>query len=222
MEIIQDIDALGWTQKTKLVYEPIPDLCIPSEMPALKKVLPRLHSKYLLPGGGLVTKAQNTNSCLVFSPNHEEAGTLFGEAIEEQEAEGKPTAIEELAQSYLDLGLPSTVIIRSGKLGAYVQQAAHSGRDRSMAQDGLWIPAYYRNSDKVVDVTGAGNAFLGGLMAGLHLENEDIQQACLYGSVSSSYIIEQYGLPSLGKDGTWNGEDKPTDRLEAMRKRLHI
>lgn len=45
LEIIRDIDNLGWTDGTKLVYEPIPDLCVPSEMPALLKVLPRLHSK---------------------------------------------------------------------------------------------------------------------------------------------------------------------------------
>lgn len=45
LEIIKDIDDLGWTDRTKLVYEPIPDLCVPSEMPALKQVIPRLHSE---------------------------------------------------------------------------------------------------------------------------------------------------------------------------------
>jgi sugar/nucleoside kinase (ribokinase family) len=79
------------------------------------------------------------NALAVFSPNHEEAGTLFGEAIEEQEAEGKPQKIEELAQRYLDLGLPSTVIIRSGKLGAYIKQAAESGKSDLEALNGVWI-----------------------------------------------------------------------------------
>lgn len=157
----------------------------------------------------------------VFSPNHEEAGTFFGEAIEEQEAEGKPQKIQELAQKYLDLGLSTTCIIRSGKLGAYVKQAADYAFDDNTRQ-GTWIPAFYRNSDKVVDVTGAGNAFLGGLMAGLHLESENVREACLYGSVSSSYVIEQYGLPRRHQDGTWNTRDKPIQRLKAMRTRLSI
>lgn len=160
--------------------------------------------------------------CLtVFSPNHEEAGTFFGEAIEEQESEGKPQKIQELAQTFLDLGLQRTCIIRSGKLGAYVKQAESYARDQKTS-DGTWVPAYYQNSDRVVDVTGAGNAFLGGLMAGLYLEKEDVLQACLYGSVSSSYIIEQYGLPGIDSEGRWNGEDKPAQRLKAMRTRLSM
>lgn len=87
----------------------------------------------------------------------------------------------------------------------------------------MWIPAYYQNGSKIVDVTGAGNAFLGGLMAGLHLEDEDIRQACLYGSISSSYVIEQYGLPSLNlDDGKWNGTDRPMERLKELRARLAV
>lgn len=156
---------------------------------------------------------------LVFSPNHEEAGTFFGEAIEEQESEGKPQKIEELAQRFLDLGLRRTCIIRSGRLGAYVKQADSYAQSETTRR-GTWIPAYYQNSDKVVDVTGAGNSFLGGLMAGLFLEKEDVLQACLYGSVSSSYVIEQYGLPGIDSEGCWNSTDKPTERLQAMRTRL--
>lgn len=157
----------------------------------------------------------------VFSPNHEEAGTFFGEAIEEQESEGKPQKIQELAEKFFELGLQATCIIRSGKLGAYVKQAASFAQNKRTKQ-GTWIPAYYQNSEKVVDVTGAGNAFLGGLMAGLHLEKEDVLQACLYGSVSSSYVIEQYGLPRIDSEGKWNKEDKPAERLEAMRRRLNM
>lgn len=102
-----------------------------------------------------------------------------------------------------------------------MKQAESYARDQKTA-DGTWVPAYYQNSDRVVDVTGAGNAFLGGLMAGLYLEKEDVLQACLYGSVSSSYIIEQYGLPVINSEGRWNGEDKPTQRLQAMRTRLSM
>ena len=134
--IISEIDALGWRNKTKLVYEPIPDMCIPSEMPALRKVLPRIH---------------------YFSPNHEEAGTFYGLNPEtEHEESAKMQRIAELAQRYLHEGAPDTVIIRAGKLGAYAKK-----RDGTKSlRDGVWIPPYHQSPDRVVDVTGAGNAFL--------------------------------------------------------------
>lgn len=179
-----------------------------------------MHRQLLLPSR-FTDIFRSYGTTLVFSPNHEEAGTFFGEAIEEQESEAKPQKIQELADRYLDLGLQTTCIIRSGKLGAYVKQSEAYARDEQTRR-GIWIPAFYQNSNKVVDVTGAGNAFLGGLIAGLYLENEDVRQACLYGSVSSSYVIEQYGLPRRQENGQWNNEDKPTDRLQAMRTRLRM
>lgn len=56
-------------------------------------------------------------------------------------------------------------------------------------------------------------------MAGAHLTKGDLEQACLYGSVASSYVIEQYGLPTLGSDNVWNSCDTPADRLIAIRRR---
>lgn len=92
-------------------------------------------------------------------------------------------------------------------MGAYVKDS----EDR-----GLWIDAYWGMDDvsKVVDVTGAGNAFLGGLAAGLSICNDDIRQAVKYAAVSASLTIEQHGLPAL-KDGLWNG-DRPEDRLHTL------
>lgn len=76
-------------------------------------------------------------------------------------------------------------------------------------------------------------------MAGLALTNGDLHEgtyglglqrseadgyaAALYATVSSSFTIEQFGLPDLQQmpDGSeeWNGE-LPSDRLDRFRRRL--
>jgi len=105
-----------------------------------------------------------------------------------------------------------TVIIRCGAMGAYRYTCGKEGR---------WVEAFWteRNQERVVDVTGAGNAFLGGLSAGLHLNSGNIDQAMFYGAVSASFTVEQFGLPKLveseGEDETWNG-DLPSQRLAAL------
>ncbi|BGP25005.1 pfkB family carbohydrate kinase [Rhodotorula toruloides] len=181
----------------QLIYEPIPDRCIPEEMPSLRQILPNIR---------------------VFSPNHEEAWSFFGVGPEEVARRGKQ-GIEEVAQRFFEEGARSIVVIRSGALGAY---ALRKGDER-----GVWVPAYHvyqpgGPGGKVLDVTGAGNSFLGGLMAGLVLHPHDLVTAVQCASVSASFVIEQFGLPSveLGEDGIerWNGVD-PTERLAEMRER---
>ena len=140
LEVLAELDGLGWSGDIKLVYEPIPSGCIPSELPALRKVLPYIH---------------------IFSPNHEEAGTFFGLKLEEEEHDDKIKSIESLTQRFLDEGAMDTVIIRSGKLGAYAKQRNGNAK----VKQGTWTPAYHQTSEKVVDVTGAGNAFLVGCLA---------------------------------------------------------
>jgi len=86
-----------------------------------------------------------------------------------------------------------------------------------------WVSAFWtsQDTDKIVDVTGAGNSFLGGLAAGLLLEDGDIYKATYHASVAASFTIEQEGLPtvSVANDKTqWNG-DTPQRRLEELRVR---
>ena len=45
--------------------------------------------------------------------------------------------------------------------------------------------------NKVVDTTGAGDAFCGGFQVGL-FETGDPVQAALYGAVSASFVIEEF------------------------------
>lgn len=94
-----------------------------------------------------------------------------------------------------------------------------------------------------MDVTGAGNAFLGGLAAGLHLSDGDVFEGApvgysgeallkavgvgsLYAAISAAFTIEQAGLPQLsglqyrtGQGEMWN-EDMPRRRLKELRERV--
>jgi sugar/nucleoside kinase (ribokinase family) len=53
-------------------------------------------------------------------------------------------------------------------------------------------------SDKVVDTTGAGNAFLGGAAVG-YLQHHDFSLAAAYGSVAASFAVETVGLPEVSE-----------------------
>lgn len=85
-----------------------------------------------------------------------------------------------------------------------------------------WIPAYHSDSSKVVDPTGGGNAFLGGLTVAL-ARGKGLEEAAKWGSVSASFAIEQVGMPELGKDvegrEVWNGV-RVEERLEQFERRL--
>ncbi|EGX94653.1 MAK32-like protein [Cordyceps militaris CM01] len=85
-----------------------------------------------------------------------------------------------------------------------------------------WIPAYHQDAAAVVDPTGGGNTFLGGLSVAL-ARDEDVETAAIWGTVAASFAIEQVGPPTLGKDEsgeeTWNGVN-PLARLREFQKRL--
>jgi hypothetical protein len=116
---------------------------------------------------------RNSSLDRLTSPNAEEALSLLGLPL-------PPTkiAVESAALSLLRLSSegPDCVIIRSGHLGAYI----FSGQD----DHGQWVDAYWGPQDaaRIVDVTGAGNAFLGGLAAGLALCEGNVHQGMFAGS----------------------------------------
>ncbi|KAI6004097.1 Ribokinase-like protein [Pisolithus albus] len=163
----------------------------PEELPTLMKALPFIS---------------------VLSPNAEEALSLL--------AISTPATVESVeaaAVRFLDIGVGSSgqgcVIIRSGALGAYVATKANGGR----WVDAFWTP---HDSGKIIDVTGAGNSFLGGLAAGLLLAGGDFYEAAFYATVSASFVIEQSGLPALSirpETGLeeWN-HDLPHRRVNAL------
>ncbi|TEA10368.1 Protein MAK32 [Colletotrichum sidae] len=70
-----------------------------------------------------------------------------------------------------------------------------------------WIPAVHQQVD-VVDPTGGGNTFLGGLAAAL-TRGKTVEEATVWGSVAASFAIEQVGVPTLTRNEEdqelWNG-----------------
>ncbi|KAI0470163.1 Ribokinase-like protein [Xylaria cf. heliscus] len=79
-----------------------------------------------------------------------------------------------------------------------------------------------RRKGKVVDPTGGGNTFLGGLAVAL-ARGKGLEEAAAWASVAASFAIEQVGMPTLGHDDegreTWNGI-RVDDRFEEFKTRL--
>lgn len=166
----------------------------------------------------------------VFSPNEHELDLLFN-GLKANENEVMPIgSLQHLCKRLLTQGSekkPSAVIVRTGAAGCVV--ASH--------QRLLSFPAYHRppidcaaeklaawhdRKTKTWDITGGGNAFLGGFCMGLlswsndQVNNHgftDFEFAAVYGSVAASFAIEQVGMPNLSRrkeDGKelWNEDGK--------------
>jgi hypothetical protein len=77
----------------------------------------------------------------------------------------------------------------------------------------LWLPPFFTEGEqeRVVDPTGGGNAFLGGMAVAL-ARGRLVEEAAAWGSVAASFAIEQVGMPSLeggdeeSEGEKWNGE----------------
>lgn len=165
---------------------------------------------------------ENTKSALkcvdVLSPNHEELGALFGF---EHAAGVDKRVVEKHAEDLVASGIGANgngvIVVRSGKEGCYI---ARSGDDKTSC----WLPAYHTNQKKVLDPTGGGNGFLGGLAVGLVRSGFDAVEAARWGSVAASLCIEQVGMPQLtapasaGTSELWNGISVE-DRLRELKER---
>lgn len=103
------------------------------------------------------------------SPNLEEARFLL--EIED---------IDDLLNEFLSFGAKK-VVIRAGADGSY-----YADTEGNMIR----VPAV--KVDRVVDHTGAGNAYCGGLAVGF-VTSEDIQDALCKAAVSASFPLEQFG-----------------------------
>ena len=109
---------------------------------------------------------------------------------EESRMLGKSDSIEECAKNILSYG-PDYIIIKKGSHGAEL----FSKHQRSA------IPAL--DNIKVVDPTGAGDSFVGGVCGYLALQPmigyKEIHSAMIYGAVIASFCIEEFGLARLQK-----------------------
>ncbi|KAF2639575.1 MAK32-like protein [Massarina eburnea CBS 473.64] len=195
----QSSGALSETRPL-FIWEPVPDLCTPDELANCLKAL----------------------KCVdVVSPNHSELGGCFG-----VDTNGKDhvdfRSIERLCDQWLQGGIGSNgeggIVVRAGKDGCLV---ARQGARK-------WLPAYHQSADKVIDPTGGGNGFLGGLAMGLvgggaSLNISNLEEAAIWGTISASFAIEQIGMPLLSSTAsgeTWNGV-RVEDRISEFKERLH-
>ena len=132
-------------------------------------------------------------ACDVFLPNLDEAATLTGEA-----------SPADMATALVNWGV-DRVVIRMAEQGIWVQDK----------QGNRWrIPAV---PTQVVDVTGAGNAFCGGLLAGA-VEGLSFLETALRGLVGASFAIEQVGVPETLVPGS----PEAIRRLEWARHRVQV
>ena len=112
----------------------------------------------------------------IFLLNDEEAVQFTGQ-----------TDLEDAAESLLRAG-PSTVIIKQGKDGALLA----TGNSRRH------IPVY--PGAEVVDPTGAGDSFAGGLLGQIAKQNEStMEEAVIMAAATASYTVEGLGLEGLLK-----------------------
>ncbi len=238
--------------KPIIIWEPVPDRCVPDELLNCTNCLPLVD---------------------ICSPNHAElAGFMGSDGLDPETGEISTAAVEQSCEQLLaSMPLQSyTLVVRAGEKGCYIarnggrkrraggggkkrKQALHWGHgglqpdtdmealftglmqddDGSVAREEIevdpgverWIPAYHTGEEaesKVVDPTGGGNTFLGGLGVAL-ARGQSIEKACAWGSVAASFAIEQVGPPVLGSDEegeeTWNGV-RVEDRLQEFQNRL--
>lgn len=148
------------------------------------------------------------------SPNHQELAAFFGKSADKDGRVDRSVA-KQCVDAWLASGVGSNgegaVVVRAGKDGCYV---ATRTAER-------WIPAYHQSEEKVIDPTGGGNSFLGGLAIGM-IRTGNVEEAAIWGSVAASFAIEQIGMPTLekaDKGETWNGADA-FERLREFKDRL--
>ncbi|WWC85671.1 uncharacterized protein L201_000537 [Kwoniella dendrophila CBS 6074] len=188
----------GWNGN--LVWEPMPSCCKPSELQNILDLAP---------------------SFSVISPNLLELQSILNISPNENPSkEEAEIAVQSFHQLLLDQNdkndssIP-TIVVRCGELGSYTFSLDWKG----------WIPPYHglEDQDKVKDVTGGGNSFLGGLCAGLLITQGDMKLASIYAATAASFTIEQRGLPNLTyteKGERWNNED-PWTRLRELEAKVN-
>ncbi|KAI1172876.1 putative PfkB family kinase [Nemania sp. FL0916] len=154
----------------------------------------------------------------VISPNRAELRFLL-EGKDKSQVEFSQSIVEAQAARFVEAGIGPTqeglIVVRAGEHGVLIL---------SKTRKAEWLPTYYGkdDSDKVIDATGAGNAFLGAFAVTLQ-ETKDPREAALRGSVASSYALEQFGPPKLttspSGEELWN-ESAVMSRLNNLKTRV--
>jgi sugar/nucleoside kinase (ribokinase family) len=99
----------------------------------------------------------------------------------------------------------SLVIIKCGSRGAWVID---------VKQQKKWLIGVVQNLS-LVDVTGAGDSFCGGFMAGLSFTHDPLQAAA-YGAISASFIVESLGARKPGHFQKSTADQRLADLLNKI------
>lgn len=181
------------------VWEPVPDSCDIGALEAVRRA------------------ALCVN---IISPNLSELAALFGEdeGSSEQDERMEERCLAILEGDFGNQG--GAVIVRCGSRGCYLRSKTER---RS-------LPAYWtgpESREHVIDPTGGGNQFLGGLCIGLQSDGpagfSKLGRGAILGNIAASFAVEQVGVPKLSKGPSnielWNG-DSVEDRLSRYIDRL--
>jgi ribokinase len=109
-----------------------------------------------------------------FLPSAQEVRSLFGPDI----------SLWQAAETIASWG-PPIVIIKHGAQGVLIFERENGRKTQ--------LPAFHSaNDSRIVDITGAGDAFCGGFLVGL-TQTQDPLKAAEMGLVSASIVLEGYG-----------------------------
>lgn len=186
------------------VWEPIPGLCIPSELDNLYEAI------------GYVD---------IVSPNLEELGAFFGLSFSPNGSVDMDSLLgvcRSILSKRPDARL-SCMIVRMGHWGCLVIDQLGATMIEPYHQSLLDRTDEMRPSatisEKVIDPTGAGNAFLGAFCVGLGISpmtsflsldsaiEGKFLMAAICGTVAASFAVEQVGMPVITDSTVQPGQD---------------
>ncbi|KAK3944799.1 PfkB family carbohydrate kinase [Diplogelasinospora grovesii] len=239
--------------KPLIIWEPVPDLCTPDELLNCTNTLPLVDicspnhaelagfmgSDGLTPDGSEISTAAVEQACeQLLASMPLQSYTLVVRAgekgcyIAKNGGRKKPPPGQQQQQpkkrkkkEHVRGGLQHDTDMEALFAGLLQDDEGHVAREEIEVDPGIekWLPAYHTTPKKVVDPTGGGNTFLGGLAVAL-ARGKSIEEACAWGSVAASFAIEQVGVPTLNnnKEGggeMWNGvrvEDRLAEYLDRV------
>ncbi|KAJ6444210.1 MAK32-like protein [Purpureocillium lavendulum] len=232
--------------KPIIVWEPVPDLCTPEELLNCTNTLP--HVDICSPNHAELAGFMGDDG---IDPETGQVSTAAIERACEQLLASMPLQSYALVVRAGDKGCyiaknggrktkrqprPRKAYARGGLRPDTDMEALFAGllhdEDGSIARDDVevdastehWVPPYHHDPARVVDPTGGGNTFLGGLTVAL-ARGHTLIDAAAWGSVAASFAIEQVGMPVLvtEPDGseTWNG-DSVCRRLNGFKSTLQL
>lgn len=190
------------SSRHKIVFEPVPDMSLPSEMENLKSAMKFVD---------------------VLSPNAEELAGFFDHTTVRTQSE----MADLITNSGIGADGGGALIVREGKDGATVYTrgwsvhlpAYHTAASSNMVKDptgggNAYLGALAMGlSHGVEPDIGSFDDMLDGTLTGLRILGSNagtLLYAAIYASVAASYVIEQAGMPSLSVSANggevWNGE----------------